>query len=62
MESRVSQGKLARNVKKRHEPSKAKPQAKVCGKVFHCNGSSLSGLAASTSGTPEEENQAVLSV
>lgn len=29
---------------------------------FHCNGSSLSGLAASTSGTPEEKNQVVLSV
>lgn len=29
---------------------------------FHCNGSSLSGLAASTPGTPEEENQALLSI
>lgn len=63
MESSSSQGEPTRNVKKRHEPSeRAKPQAKGLREGFHCNGSSLSGLAASARGTPEEENRAVLSI
>lgn len=33
MESGVPEGEPTRDVKKRHEPSKAEPQAKVCGKV-----------------------------
>lgn len=33
MESGVPEGELTRDVKKRHELSKAEPQAKVCGKV-----------------------------
>lgn len=33
MESDVPEGELTRDVKKRHEPSKAEPQAKLCGTV-----------------------------
>lgn len=33
MESDVPEGELTGDIKKRHEPSKAEPQAKVCGKV-----------------------------
>lgn len=39
-----SKGKLTRNVKKRHEPSKAKPQAKVCGKVSTAMAALCQGL------------------